>query len=208
MAFVKVQKGIRKDTPGASDVRMGTHRNATGRTVYLSVGSDIIEQVGWEISIVEATRGEVENRKQRRIVAVAINEGVGEDKGYWLLTEDKQRGYSLGQDHKGEHGAFMCNVLASRLQHYVLNDDNVPVEQVLFEPKPDEKALLVQMPDWLRYNPQSYKEPDKPKLELTAPKEDKKPRHPTLSVVESDAEITLNRRQRRLAAQVLTRAMR
>jgi hypothetical protein len=92
----------------------------------------------------------------------------------------------------------------------VLNDEHVSVTPVEATVDEKEHTILVQCPDWIRYNPQSYKAP--PKLELTPPpKEETKPPRPTMRVVTSDAdddkEVVLNRKQRRLAANVLARAM-
>lgn len=204
MAFVKLPKGFKRVKTDELDVRMGSHRTKVGRTLYLAISEGTVETLGWQVN-------RSESGKHRRVVRIAINEGVGEDAGFLQITEDIDIGYTLGADHKNA-GSYATNLVATRLQHYLLNDDDVHVEKVEFSLDEKEKAILIQCPDWLRYNPQSYQEPERPKLELTPPpkKEDKKSSRPTLSVVDSDTgdSARLNRKQRRLAAQVLTRAMR
>jgi len=201
MAFVKITKGPggthRNTVNVVPAIRLGSYRNETGRSVYVAMTVALVKQLGWKI-----TEGE-----KRVTFKMSINEGVGEDAGFWLLEEDPENGYALGAE-KNKSQSFSTSIQYSKLKHYVLNDDSVPIAEIEFDIQGN--ALLVQVPDWLRYNPQSYKE-DKPKLELTPPKEEKKKSHPTLSVVtknEDVDEVRLNRKQRRLAAQVLTRAMR
>ncbi len=157
----------------------------------------LVKELGWKV-----TEGE-----KRVSFKMSINEGVGEDAGFWLLEEDPENGYALGAE-KNKSQSYSTSIQYSKLKHYALNDDSAPIAEIEFEIQ--DNALLIHVPDWLRYNPQSYKE-DKPKLELTPPKEEKKKSHPTLSVVtknEDADDVRLNRKQRRLAAQVLTRAMR
>lgn len=202
MAFVKLDKGARRSRSGITEVRLGAYRGKQGRVVYISISLGAIEQAGWTIN-------ESETNSKRKTVNVMINEGVGEDAGFWLLTEDNEFGYVLGADHQ-QSGALVTSILIARLKHYVLNDEHVSVESVEATVDEKEHTILVQVPDWIRYNPQSYQEPEKPKLVLTPPKEDKKPSRPTLNVVTKDGddnELTLNRKQRRLAANVLARAM-
>jgi hypothetical protein len=201
MAFVKITKGPHGVSRGTVNtvpaIRLGSYRNETGRSVYVAMTVALVKQLGWKV-----TEGE-----KRVTFKMSINEGVGEDAGFWLLEEDPENGYALGAE-KNKSQSFSTSIQYSKLKHYVLNDDSVPIAETEFDIQGN--ALLVQVPDWLRYNPQSYKE-DKPKLELTPPKEEKKKPHPTLSVVtknEDADEVRLNRKQRRLAAHVLTRAMR
>lgn len=201
MAFVKLDKGMRRIREGMSEVRLGAYRGKQGRVVYISVSHAAIEQAGWTIH-------EGKTDTKRKSVNVMINEGVGEDAGFWLLSEDNEFGYVLGADHE-KSGALVTSILVARFKHYLLNDEHISVHPVEATVDEKEHTILVQVPDWIRYNPQSYQEPEKPKLVLTPPKEDKKPSRPTLNVVTKDDDdgIVLNRRQRRLAANVLARAM-
>ena len=202
MAFVKLDKGARRSRSGITEVRLGAYRGKQGRVVYISISLGAIEQAGWTIN-------ESEANTKRKTVNVMINEGVGEDAGFWLLTEDDEFGYILGADH-ARSGSLVTSIQIARLKHYVLNDEHISVEPVEATVDEKEHTILIQCPDWIRYNSQSYQEPDKPKLVLTPPpKEDKKPSRPTLNVVtkEDDDGVVLNRRQRRLAANVLARAM-
>jgi hypothetical protein len=209
MAFVKLEKGMTgRQFDDLEEIRMGSHRTKQGRTVYLTLTRTVVERAGWTI-----TKGDT-----RQSIAVRVNEGVGEDAGFLLLTEDKDHGYQLGSDAKRTH-AFATNLSYSRFNHYVLNDDSVVVHSVEFTVDEKEHSVLIQCPDWLRYNPQSYTEPEKtkPQLELVPPKkEDKKPSRPTIRAVRDATDevaaerpdLALNRRQRRLVASTLTRAMR
>jgi len=216
MAFVKLEKGLKKTKDGVIDIRMGTHRTKSGRSIYFSISEATAITLGWQI---------IQTETKRRVVRLAFNEGVGEDKGLIQISEDLEDGYHVGADHKNA-GSYAINVMANRLRHYLINavaDDSVSVAPVEFVLDETNKAVLVQVPDWLRYNPLSdpdYKEeaPQKkaapPKLTLTPPpreeKKEPKPR-PTLSVVNSGADddnVMLNRKQRRLAMSVVTRAMR
>lgn len=201
MAFVKLDKGLRRVREGITEVRLGAYRGKQGRVVYLSISYAAIEAAGWTVH-------QSETNTKRKTINVMINEGVGEDAGFWLLSEDNEFGYSLGADHTNS-GALCSSILVARFRHYVLNDEHMSVQPVEATVDEKEHTILVQVPDWIRYNPQSYQEPEKPKLVLTPPKEDKKPSRPTLNVVtkEDDDGVVLNRKQRRLAANVLARAM-
>jgi hypothetical protein len=214
MPFIKLSKGTqeRVTTPHEEEVRMGSHRTEGGRTIYISVSDTLVAKLGWEI-------GRSERGAGRKVVDVAVNEGVGNDAGFWLVSPDP-KGFRLGTQAK-LRGAYASNISYTKLRHYVLNDDDVSVHPVDFTI--ESGALLLQVPDWLRYNPQSYQEPEKPKLTQppTQPlptKEDKKPARPTLSRSEdidkinvevvSDRELRLNREQRRRAAAHIARSMR
>ena len=202
MAFVKLDKGMRRVRDGITEVRLGAYRGKQGRVVYISISAAAIEAAGWTVK-------QSETNTKRKTVNVMINEGVGDDAGFWLLTEDDEFGYALGADHTNS-GALCSSILVARFKHYLLNDEHVSVNPVEATVDEKEHTILVQVPDWIRYNPQSYTEP--PKLVLTPPKEDKKPSRPTIRVVvdeeKEEDEPPLNRRQRRLAASVLTKAMR
>lgn len=207
MAFVKIDKSLRGTAfeQGEPAVRMGTHRSESGKTIYFTITRTLVENLGWDIKSTE----------KRDTIRVAIHEGVGEDAGFWLIEEDLVNGYMLGGE-TGKRQAFTSNLMHSKFKHYLLNDDQVPVHDVEFVIQ--DKAILVQVPDWLRYNPQSYKEP--PKLELTPPpaqpiprKEDKKPSRPTIRLAQVNGEgdkqeIPLNREQRRKITASVTRALR
>lgn len=209
MAFVKIVKGSTggyAHTPPPPEVRMGAHRNKTGKSIYLSITDPVIQQLKWK----------TETRENRTVVYVDIQEGVGDDAGFWLICESSDRPYVIGKDTDRSH-AFTTNLTASKMKHYVLNDDQMPVHLVEFTVDEKERTILIQCPDWLRYNPQSYKEP--PKLELTPPPtqpkrvEDKKQSRPTISVVkeavvEASNVLGMNRQERRAVTAATTRAMR
>jgi hypothetical protein len=95
----------------------------------------------------------------------------------------------------------------------VLNpEDNISPTTVEYSVEKD-KTMLIAVPDFLRYNPQSYNEPPleepKPKPEPKR-KEEARPR-PTLVTVPEDKdgdEIHLNRQQRRKLASRVANALR
>lgn len=162
MAFVKIEKGLRRIRGNIPEVRLGAYRGKQGRVVYIAISEAACEMAGWTIHQTEG--------KKRRTVNVMINEGVGDDAGFWLFTEDEEFGYSLGADHVSA-GALCSSVLVTRFQHYLLNDSegNISTEEVASTVDEKEHTILVQCPDWLRYNPQSYQEPEKPKVEERRP---------------------------------------
>jgi hypothetical protein len=100
----------------------------------------------------------------------------------------------------------MCtSITAAKLKHYVLNDDSVPVDATEFTIDEKDQTILIQCPDWLRYNSLSYQEPEKPKPVV----EEKKLARPTL-VVETKAKDVdkLNRQERRTVAAHVARGLR
>jgi hypothetical protein len=214
MAFVKLYKGLQGSTyTDVVEVRMGAHRTKGGRTIYVSFTQTAAKQAGWT----------VENRDKRTTVSVRVDEGTEEDAGFLLLSEDPE-GYVFGTPHSKGH-AFSTNLLYSRFKHYVLNDDAVPVEPVEFTIDEKDHTILIQCPEWLRYNPQSVA-PIAPQPKPTPPpppppepplppaaREDKKPSRPTVRLIETvddkpEREIALNRQQRRKIVSTVTRAMR
>jgi len=143
-----------------------------------------------------------------------LDEGVGDDAGFFLFTpadKNERDAYMFGSERKGSN-AYVNTVLAQKLKHYVLNpEENVPPVMVEYSIEKD-KTMLVAVPDFLRYNPQSYKEEEKKPEPKPEPKrkEEARPR-PTLVTVPEDRdgdEIHLNRQQRRKLASRVASALR
>lgn len=212
MAFVKINKqfhsGYRRQ--GEPRIRMGSHLHGGAkvgppRGIYLSLTKDIVEQVGWKMEVVQSMRKSRDGSYQERNTClIIVHEGVGEDAGFIQLAEENERAYVLGST-RGPNTALAVNIGVGAFSHYVLND--VPVDPHDVEFTIDEKnhTILIQCPDWLRYNPSSYQEPEVKK---------EQPRYPTKTpvVVTGDdgdiVELELNREQRRRMAKKIATAMR
>lgn len=213
MAFVKVQKATGLGNTGLGRygaIRLGAHLadNNVPRSIYISITPDVIDSVGWEIVHAQSQRktksGEL---YERAFCRIALNEGVGTDAGFIQLSEDKERGYVVGTT-KGTRTSFTCSVGMAGIKHYVFNEVPVDPGLVEFTVDPEDKTILIQCPDWLRYNPESYQEPTPAKQEVK--KEPRRP--PTLSVVvvdkAIDEELMPNRHQRRKITKRLAQALR
>jgi len=138
------------------------------RSIYFAITRDVLAQVGWTLTVDDDEGGD------REWIQVAVNEGSEEDAGFLLLTEDKSKGYVFGTN-KGATGFSLAgSVSCSRFKHYVLNDTSIDIEPAAVEFTVDEKehSILIQCPDWLRYNPLSVPAVAKPKpvaKEVVAP---------------------------------------
>ena len=191
MAFTRVTKGSTGTSSSgrSEDVRMGAHLQSgpgTSRGVYFSIPQSVAIKAGWTL---------VDNANVRKGVHLVIDEGHGEDAGFLMLSEDP-RGYACGASREGAY-ALAMSITAQRLRHYVLNDCPVETEPVEFSVDPKAGTVLIQVPDWLRYNP------------LTAPQPEAPPPRPTKATSNAGdvADIPkLNRSERRaLASRVASR---
>jgi len=117
------------------------------RSIYFALTRPLIEQVGWHIAADE----------ERETIRVAVNEGSGEDAGFLLLSEDLEKGYAFGTNAGRKGQSMSGGVSVTRFRHYVLNDttQDIEPEAVEFTVDEEEHTILVQCPDWLRYNPLS-----------------------------------------------------
>jgi hypothetical protein len=86
-----------------------------------------------------------------------VQEGVGAESGFLQLVED-ERGYTFSTSGKHRELAVSANITESNLAHYVLNEVPVTSSPVEFSIEDDGATILLQCPDWLRYNPLSYDE--------------------------------------------------
>jgi hypothetical protein len=161
MPFVKIIKsaiGARHNT--IEEIRMGSRFQSakqSSRSIYISLTRSVIERLGWKLTATE------DSKDGRVYVTMAVNEGTVEDAGFWLLVED-EKGYVAGSGKGNTSGqSFGCGLSLTRLQHYVLNDtaQEMAPEPVEFTIDEKEHTVLVQCPDWLRYNPLSVPEPEK-----------------------------------------------
>lgn len=159
MPFAKVERSFRSSAVDANTIRIGSHlaSDKISKGIYISVGADVVKQAGWPVKPMSETR---------QATTVAVLEGTGEDSGFLMLAYDEAQGYTLGSERTGAR-SFYTNVTASKLKHYVLNEVPCPVGPVDFSI--DEKAhtVLIQCPDWLRYNPESYQEPEQEVVQPT-----------------------------------------
>jgi hypothetical protein len=206
MAFVKISKssvGAFKD--GLPIIRMGSHlqsQKQSSRAIYFSLTRPVIDQVGWEIKSIEGT-------EERVAVSVAIHEGTGTDAGF-LLLEQEEGGYRLGSTRNDRQTySFAMNVSVTRLKHYVVNDPLIEksVQEVEFTVDEKDHTILIQCPDWLRYNSLSVPQPEPAPVKV----ETKDPRPTVVRLVEKAEEekpepLKLNREERRrLAKKVVSR---
>lgn len=154
MAFVKVVKSfVGTGHMIEPVVRMSCHLQSSkqsSRALGFSFSRPAIEAAGWPIGV----------DGERTYTSFSIHEGTGSDAGFLLLIYDMD-GYRSGGSGK-RTGTFSVNISINRLKHYVLNEQPPQAheqEDVGFTIDKNEKSILIQCPDWLRYNP------------LTAPKE-------------------------------------
>ena len=206
MAFVKVNKsatGAHQDT--GPMVRMGSSLQSekqSSRAVYFSITRTAIDEVGWSL--------EAEGDR-RVVVSVGIHEGTGSDAGFLLLTHEES-GYRLGSTRKREtSSSFAMNVSVTRFRHYVINDpliekDTAPVE---FTIDAKDHTILIQCPEWLRYNPLTAPQPEIEERPQVV--EERKPARPTRTIVQETVDdidvvtrkpdkMVLNREERRRLA--------
>ena len=171
MAFTQINKSSLGSHSNKNEIRMGSRRQSQSvpaRSIYFAITRDVLAQVGWTLTVDDDDGGD------REWVQVAVNEGSEEDAGFLLLTEDKAKGYVFGTN-KGATGFSLAgSVSCTRFKHYVLNDTSIDIEPAAVEFTVDEKehSILIQCPDWLRYNPLSVPAVAKPKpvpKEVVAP---------------------------------------
>jgi hypothetical protein len=188
MAFVRIDKSsVGASYTGIVEIRMGSKlKDEHGpRAVYMSVAKPIIDEIGW-------TYKELEDR---RTMFVYVHEGTGDDAGFWMMEQtDDKHGYSLGS--QGKHASFTMGISTSRLQHYVLNEHSVEPAPVDYTIDAANKCILIECPDWLRYNPQSVPEQPEAKVEVE------------VHLPKKLQDMQPNREQRRRIAKTVERSLR
>jgi hypothetical protein len=146
MAFQKVDKGSwQSNADNLPSVRMSAHLadSTSVRSVVFFITRRVLDDVGAPID--EENRGSIKKRTR-----MAVYEGTGTDEGFLLITPDP-KGYSCTLSAHGAH-TFSMSVAISKLRHYVLNECPAPVCDVEFTIDEKEHSILVQCPDWLRFN--------------------------------------------------------
>lgn len=171
MAFAKIIKSSTGSHSSEPQIRMGSRMQSSTvqkRSIYIAISRVIAAEAGWTVT--EQFYDSKADASKRMHVRVAINEGTGEDAGFLLLTED-ENGYVLGSN-KGQHFGYSlaAGVTATRFKHYVLNDvsQDIEPESVEYTVDAKERSVLIQCPDWLRYNPLSVPTPEPLKKEVVA----------------------------------------
>lgn len=173
-------------------IRMGTHLQGskTPRSVYMSISLSVLDQMGWSYTPEE---------DERARCSIAVHEGTHEDAGFFMLERDPS-GYTFGgaNNNKEARSALVSNIAVTKLRHYAVNDPLMehPPEHVEFTIDEKEGTILIQLPDWLRYNESSVPDPE-PEVYIEPPPPPKsKPK---------TSPVPLNRQQRRrLAKEVVT----
>ena len=140
MPFVKVIKGmqgIRHET--TSPIRMGaTLSTGAGKpkSLHIYIDDSIIPQLG--IELMDANTR----------CHLALHEGTEQDAGFLMLIPDSS-GYAVVASKQRSLTLSMA-IAVSKIRHYVLNECPVPVTPVEFSI--EDHTILLQCPDWLRYN--------------------------------------------------------
>ena len=151
MAFVRVDKSRQGGTHLAVPmVTMGTYladgKKHKTKHIAFRISRPLLEQLGWAFDGVS--------------VNVTVNEGTDKDSGYLQLvpaTADLHtRRLTLSHGGKGNQGVSV-SITADNFRHYVLNE--CPVSADITPHIVDGDTLIIECPDWLRYNPQSVPEP-------------------------------------------------
>ncbi len=155
MAFVKVEK-LRR---GIGDlltpvVTMGAYladgKKHKTRSIMFRISFPLLRELKWE-----AKDG---------LFCIVIHEGTDTNRGFLQFTIDNDsidsRRISTPKD--GDKHGISTNVTVDAFKHYVLNE--CPISAIPVAHTVDGSALIIECPDWLRYNPQSVPEPEPTKV--------------------------------------------
>jgi len=164
MPFVKLNKsrsGAYYDNT-EPQVRMGYRLQSDimpSRAIYFALTQSAVAAAGWKAE---------ERPNGRVVVTVDILEGTHDDAGFLMLMPDP-KGYSFGTNRAtGENAtntSLTCHIIAAKFKHYVMNDPD-EIDPHVVEHSYMEGGILIQCPDWLRYNPLSLpvrQEPSPPR---------------------------------------------
>jgi len=211
MAFVRIEKSnVGQWANRGPEIRLGLNMQSdkVARSVYIAVTPATIHEAGWVVKRADSGR---------TYVCIDLHEGTYEDQGFLMIVQS-EKGYVLGTNKvqtntKYEGSSLTCHISMTKFKHYVPNElidiPPVPVEYTV-----SEGGLLVQCPEWLRYNPLSL--PPPPVKEAAS-----SPPHPTIptrvlarAVVDeqfkgsnSEKSPPLNRVQRRRLATTLAKTV-
>jgi hypothetical protein len=115
------------------------------RSIGIYPTRQLLEDVGFDLS-----------EGKNTIFNLDVLEGIGDDVGFWMLVPDP-KGYAITLSKPKAH-TCSCSISISKLKHYVLNECPVPPTEVEYSIDAKEHSILVQLPDWLRFNPLSVSE--------------------------------------------------
>jgi hypothetical protein len=149
MAFTKVEK-LRTGGYGIVEpqVTMGAYladgKKHKSKQVNFRISRTLVMQLGWE----------PEDNK----LNILINEGSGSDKGFLQFMPDSSKDARRVTIEPDSHQGISLNTTIESFKHYVLNECPVPSEVVTHVV--DGNALIIECPDWLRYNPLTEPKPE------------------------------------------------
>jgi hypothetical protein len=148
MAFVRVAAIHRPRSVVDEVVTMGLYladgKKVQRKSIAFRFSRALLDKLGWAVD---------------KSTVVGVFEGIGEDIGFWQIAPDTS-GYVVatkGRDSKkpNQGAAFMLNTI--NLQHYVLNEPG-PVSAKVVQHIVEGNILIIECPDWLRFNPQSIQD--------------------------------------------------
>lgn len=190
MAFVRVDKY--RQIVGATTspiVTMGAYladgKRHASKSVMIRISRPLVTLLGWEVI--------------DRTLYINVNEGTGSDKGYLQVTQTTpgaahSRRMTFSVSDAEQKQGLAVSLVTDSFKHYVLNE--CPVSAAVVEHMIDDGALIIECPDWLRFDPTTEKEPE--------PEPIKKPTLVSKVIVEDDR---MNRQERRAVANKIARAL-
>ena len=152
MAFVKLDKSNRGPVFTLEErVTMAAHLGDGGphksKSISFRISYPLRMRLGWE---------PVDRR-----IAIGVYEGTGTDRGFFQLIAEPDGYVATINSSKNKtnrqatHGVSL-QVTTLRMKHYVLNE--CPVTAHVVSHVVDGSTLIVEAPDWLRFNPLSVSE--------------------------------------------------
>ena len=201
MPFVQMSAARHRMTRGVTDpiIRMGSQL-ANGkhpRLVSISISKPALASVGF------TTFSETTNTRCR----MRIDEGWGSDAGFWLFTplpyDTAELAYACTSG-KSSASALQIAIAMSAITHYVLNEKPIDMHDIEFSAQ--DKSLLVECPDWLRYNPQSLTNEQLALIKVPnyVPPPDNEA---TKATVTAPSDLKLNRQERRRLSSGIAKAL-
>ena len=144
MAFVKLDKSSRtvngiQNATVAMGAYLADGKAHKSKSVSFRLSYAMIKQLGW---------GTPDGR-----VSIAILEGTDEDRGFLQLVEDPDGYRGATNSSDGRTQGTSITVRVERFRHYVLNE--CPVTSAYVTHVVDGNVLIIECPDWLRFNPLS-----------------------------------------------------
>ncbi len=147
MAFVQVDKRSYNSSDNPH-VTMGAYladgQAHKSKSVAFRVSYALLQQLGWPLS---------GNRYK-----VGVFEGTGEDAGFIQLVPHPDGYVAAYKEQNNSKQGVSVNVTIERFKHYILNE--CPVSSASVSHIVEGNTLIVECPDWLRFNPQSVAEPE------------------------------------------------